>query len=78
MNKKFAMSALGYVIILVIILGIVMIISAPMMADKYKKNGNLSKIITANQNIRMKITKMTGIEITIMNLYLMITLQKMI
>ena len=43
MNKKFAMSALGYVIILVIILGIVMIISAPMMADKYKKNGNLSK-----------------------------------
>ncbi|MFQ8626493.1 MAG: hypothetical protein ACLSA2_08580 [Candidatus Gastranaerophilaceae bacterium] len=43
MNKNFAMSALGYVIILVIILGIVMIISAPMMADKYKKNGNLSK-----------------------------------
>ncbi len=43
MNKKFAMSALGYVIVLVIILGIVMIISAPMMADKYKKNGNPSR-----------------------------------
>lgn len=42
MNKKIAMSALGYVIVLIIILGIVMIISAPMMADKYKKNGNPS------------------------------------
>lgn len=36
MSKKFAMSALGYAIVLVIILGIVMIISAPMMADKFK------------------------------------------
>lgn len=36
MRKKFAMSALGYAIVLVIILGVVMIISAPMMADKLK------------------------------------------
>ncbi len=42
MKKKFAMSALGYVIVLIIILGIVMIISAPMMVDKYKKNGKTS------------------------------------
>ncbi len=38
MNKKLAMSALGYAIVLVIILGVVMIISAPMLADKYKTN----------------------------------------
>lgn len=37
MNKKFAMSTMGYAIVLVIILGVVMIISAPMLADKYKK-----------------------------------------
>ena len=36
MGKKYAMSALGYAIVLVIILGVVMIISAPMMADKFK------------------------------------------
>ena len=36
MGKKIAMSALGYAIVLVIILGVVMIISAPMMADKFK------------------------------------------
>lgn len=36
MNKKLAMSTIGYAIILVIILGVVMIISAPMLADKYK------------------------------------------
>lgn len=39
MNKKFAMSVLGYAIVLVIILGVVMIISAPMMADKFKNKG---------------------------------------
>lgn len=42
MNKKIAMSALGYVIVLIIILGIVMIISAPMMADKYEKKEKTS------------------------------------
>lgn len=41
MSKKFAMSAVGYAIVMVIVLGVVMIISAPMMADKYKnKNAN--------------------------------------
>ncbi len=34
MNRKYAMSTTGYAIILVIILGIIMIISAPMLADK--------------------------------------------
>lgn len=32
---RYAMSALGYAIVLIIILGIVMIISAPMLVDKY-------------------------------------------
>ncbi len=36
MGKNFGLSVLGYAIVLVIILGVVMIISAPMMADKYK------------------------------------------
>ena len=35
-NKKSAMSTMGYAIVLVIILGIVMILSAPMMMGKYK------------------------------------------
>ena len=36
LNKKIAMSTMGYAIVLVIILGIVMILSAPMMMGKYK------------------------------------------
>ena len=36
LNKKSAMSTMGYAIVLVIILGIVMILSAPMMMGKYK------------------------------------------
>lgn len=40
MSKKRAMSTMGYAIALVIILGVVMIISAPMMIDKYKKGNN--------------------------------------
>lgn len=40
MSKKKAMSTMGYAIVLVIILGVVMIISAPMMIDKYKKGNN--------------------------------------
>ena len=40
MSKKRAMSTMGYAIVLVIILGVVMIISAPMMINKYKKGNN--------------------------------------
>lgn len=40
MIRKSAMSVTGYAIVLVIMLGIVMIISAPMMMDKYKKDKN--------------------------------------
>lgn len=36
LNKKSAMSTMGYAIVLVIILGIVMILSAPMIMGKYK------------------------------------------
>ena len=36
LNKKSAMSTMGYAIVLVIILGIVMILSAPMLMGKYK------------------------------------------
>ena len=36
MIRKNAMSTMGYAIILVIILGVVMILSAPMMMSKYK------------------------------------------
>ena len=36
LNKKSAMSTMSYAIVLVIILGIVMILSAPMMMGKYK------------------------------------------
>lgn len=36
LNKKSAMSTMGYAIVLVIILGIGMILSAPMMMGKYK------------------------------------------
>lgn len=43
MGKKLAMSALGYAIVLVIILGVVMIISAPMMADKFKNKEHNSQ-----------------------------------
>ncbi len=37
---KKGMSTTGYAIIFVIVLGIIMIISAPMMADKYKTNNS--------------------------------------
>ncbi len=42
MIKKNAMSNIGYAIVLVIILGVVMIISTPMLANKYNKNPNES------------------------------------
>lgn len=47
MGKKLAMSTLGYAIVLVIILGVVMIISAPMMVDKFKnkEHNNQQEII---------------------------------
>lgn len=37
MNKKSAMSAMGYAIVSVIILGIVMIVSAPMLVNNVKE-----------------------------------------
>ena len=45
MNKKSAMSALGYAIVIVILLGIGMIISAPMMLDKYNSENTQTKQI---------------------------------
>lgn len=36
--KRTGLSTMGYAIVLVIILGVVMIISAPMMADKYNND----------------------------------------
>lgn len=48
MAKRKAISAMGVGIIFVIVLGIVMIISAPMMADKAKNNPN-SKHYEQNQ-----------------------------
>ncbi len=38
MQKKYAMSNMGYAIVLVIILGVFMIISAPMIMDNYKND----------------------------------------
>lgn len=43
MNKKSALSSMGYAIVLVIILGIGMIISAPMLANKYKDDAKDAK-----------------------------------
>ena len=40
MSKKTGMSTMGYAIVLVIILGIVMIISAPMLVDNYEMDKN--------------------------------------
>ena len=40
MTKKSAMSTMGYAIVLVIILGIVMIVSAPMMMNNMKRDKN--------------------------------------
>lgn len=40
MERKTAMSAIGYAICTVIILGIIMIVSAPMMVDKYNADKN--------------------------------------
>lgn len=45
MKKKSAMSALGYAICIIIIAGIGMIISAPMMANKYKEDRGLKEDI---------------------------------
>ena len=45
MGKKFGMSNLGYAIVLVIIVGIIMIISAPMIVTNIKdKDGNPNNI----------------------------------
>lgn len=42
MNKKSAMSAMGYAIISIIILGVVMIISAPMLVNNVKEDKSQS------------------------------------
>ncbi len=47
MRKKFAMSAMGYGIVSVIVLGIIMIISAPMIVNNSKRE----KTQTPNENI---------------------------
>lgn len=47
MKKRLAMSAMGYGIVSVIILGIIMIISAPMLVNNTKKE----KAQTPNENI---------------------------
>ena len=44
MIKKCAMSVLGYAIVLVIILGVVMIISAPMIVDKHKQDSDQNMV----------------------------------
>ena len=43
MTKRKALSTMGYAIVLVIILGIVMIISAPMMMNNIKKGKNFDQ-----------------------------------
>lgn len=47
MQKKYAMSNMGYAIVLIIILGVFMIISAPMIVDNYK-NDNKNNQNTEN------------------------------
>lgn len=53
-KRKYAFSTMGFAIVLVIILGIVMIISAPMMADKYKdktpKNSDYDEKYSSSKN----------------------------
>lgn len=43
MQKKYAMSNMGYAIVLIIILGVFMIISAPMIMDSYKNDNKNSQ-----------------------------------
>lgn len=47
MKRRLAMSAMGYGIVFVIILGIIMIVSAPMLVNNTKKENNQS----TNENI---------------------------
>lgn len=56
MQKRNAMSNMGYAIIFVIVLGVIMIISAPMIIDSYKvgnkdNSQNLAENPSENQNI---------------------------
>lgn len=46
MNKKSAMSAMGYAIVSVIILGLIMIISAPMLVTNVKEEEKTSEPVT--------------------------------
>ena len=50
MIKKNAMSTMGYAIVLVIILGVVMILSAPMMMNKYKGDKKSSDEYSKNDD----------------------------
>lgn len=52
MERKTAMSAIGYAICTVIILGIVMIVSAPMMVDKYNADKNSQTNHNPNPPVR--------------------------
>lgn len=56
MIRKNAMSTMGYAIVLVIILGVVMILSAPMMMSKYKGDKKSSDEYSKKMRI-MSITK---------------------
>lgn len=56
MIRKNAMSTMGYAIVLVIILGVVMILSAPMMMSKYKGDKKSSDEYSKKMRI-MTITK---------------------
>ncbi len=52
MQKRNAMSNMGYAIISVIVLGVIMIISTPMIIDSYKVgNKNNNSNVQENQNI---------------------------
>lgn len=50
MNKKSAMSAMGYAIVSVIILGLIMIISAPMLVTNVKEEEKPSEPVKEYQN----------------------------
>lgn len=64
MSKKFGMSTMGYAIVLVIILGIVMIVSALMMVNKVNNHNNNSdnpnKNNSSSKRFRLKNTPKTA------------------
>lgn len=72
MNRKLAMSALGYAIVIVILLGVGMIISAPMMVEKYKvednpqshqtQNGGYSELDELEQRLNNRISRLEKVQ----------------